>query len=71
MRQPAYAARKAQRFRTGDEQIISRNPAFLLTDPELLQRFTQEFHRTSSLYYQEQVKFPELIQRIHKNLSRM
>lgn len=71
MQQPAYAARKAQRFRTGDEQVIARNPAFLLTDPELLRRFTQEFQRTSSLYYQEQVQFPELIQRIQENLDRM
>lgn len=71
MQQPAYAARKAQRFRTGDEQVIAKNPAFLLTDPELLRRFTQEFQKTSSLYYQEQVQFPELIQRIQENLDRM
>jgi len=71
MRQPAYATRKAQRFRTGDEQVIAKNPAFLFTDSELLQRFTQEFQKTSSLYYQEQLTFPELIQRIHENLDIM
>ncbi len=71
MRQPAYMVRKAQRFRTGDEQVIAKNPAFLFTDAELLQRFTLEFQRTSSLYYQEQLDFPELIQRIHENLDVM
>lgn len=71
MRQPAYAARKAQRFRTGDEQVIAKNPAFLFTDTELLQRFTQEFQKTAGLYYQEQLTFPDLIQRIHENLDVM
>lgn len=71
MRQPAYATRKAQRFRTGDEQVIAKNPAFLFTDSDLLERFTQEFQNTSSLYYQEQLNFPELIQRIHENLDVM
>lgn len=71
MRQPTYAARKAQRFRTGDEQVIAKNPAFLFTDTELLQRFTQEFQKTAGLYYQEQLTFPDLIQRIHENLDVM
>ena len=61
----------AQRFRTGDEQVIAKNPAFLFTDAELLQRYTLEFQRTSSLYYQEQLDSPELIQRIHENLDVM
>jgi hypothetical protein len=71
MRQPAYAARKAQRFRMGDEQVIAHNPAFSFNDPELLQRFTQEFQKTAGLYYQEQLTFPDLIQRIHENLEIM
>jgi hypothetical protein len=51
MRQPAYQARKAQRFRTGDERVISRNPAFILADPVQLERFASEYRRTEALYY--------------------
>ncbi|MCC2595004.1 hypothetical protein LKR43_01485 [Pusillimonas sp. MFBS29] len=51
--------------------MIAKNPAFLFTDADLLQRFTLEFQRTSSLYYQEQLTFPDLIQRIHENLDVM
>lgn len=57
--QPAYATRKAQHFRTGDEQVIAHNPAFIFDDPERLQRFAQELQKTEDLYYQEQLTFWE------------
>jgi len=51
---PAYEARKAQRFRTGDEQVIARNPAFLLENPAKLARFEAERRKTAALYYDGQ-----------------
>ena len=71
MRTPAYQARKAQRFRTGDEQIIARNAAFVLADAVQRQRFAQEYRRTAALYYQGQPDFEVLVERIHQHIDVM
>lgn len=71
MRTPSYQARKAQRFRTGDEQAIARNPAFVLADAEQRQRFAQEYRKTAALYYQGQPDFEVLVDRIHQHIDVM
>lgn len=71
MRTPAYPARKAQRFRIGDEQAISRNPAFVLADANQRQRFAQEYRKTAALYYQGQPDFDLLVNRIHQHIEIM
>lgn len=71
MRTPAYQERKAQRFRTGDEQAIARNPAFLLADADRRRRFAQEYRKTASLYYQGQPDFKVLLDRIHQHIDVM
>jgi hypothetical protein len=71
MRTPAYQARKAQRFRTGDEQAIARNPAFVLADAERRQRFAQEYRKTAALYYRGQPDFEVLVERIHQHIDVM
>lgn len=71
MRTSAYQARKAQRFRTGDEQAIARNPAFVLADAEQRQRFAQEYRKTAALYYQGQPDFEVLVDRIHQHMDVM
>jgi len=71
MRKPAYQARKAERFRTGDELVISRNPAFVLADPAQRQRFASEFRKTAALYYQGQPDFDALLARIHEHIEAM
>ncbi|MBS0342496.1 MAG: nucleotidyl transferase AbiEii/AbiGii toxin family protein, partial [Proteobacteria bacterium] len=71
MRTPAYQARKAQRFRTGDEQAIARNPAFVLADAEQRQRFAQEYRKTAALYYQGQPDFEVLVEMIHQHIDVM
>lgn len=71
MRTPAYQARKAQRFRTGDEQAIARNPAFVLADAEQRQRFAQQYRKTAALYYQGQPDFEMLVDRIHQHIGVM
>jgi len=71
MRTPAYQARKAQRFRTGDEQAIARNPAFSLADAAQRQRFAQEYRKTAALYYQGQPDFEALMDRIHQHIGVM
>jgi hypothetical protein len=71
LRQPAYALRKAERFRSGDEQVIAKNPAFILSDAAERQRFALEWRKTAALYYQGQPKFDELLTRIHHHIKAM
>ncbi|MBT9553976.1 MAG: nucleotidyl transferase AbiEii/AbiGii toxin family protein [Hydrogenophaga sp.] len=71
MREPAYRVRKGQRFRAGDEQVIARNPAFVLADPAQRQRFAQEYRKTTALYYQGQPPFESLLERIQQNIDAM
>lgn len=71
MRQPAYQERKAQRFRTGDEQVIARNPAFILSDPAQRERFAREYRKTAALYYRGQTDFDALLARLHQHIDAM
>ena len=71
MREPAYQERKAQRFRDGDEQVISRNPAFVLADSAERERFALEYRKTQALYYQGQPDFDALVARIHQHINAM
>lgn len=71
MRKPAYRERKAQRFRRGDEQVIARNPAFVLADPAQRALFAREYRKTEALYYQGQPDFDALIARIHRHIEDM
>ena len=68
---PAYEARKAQRFRTGDERVIARNPAFLLENPAELARFEAEYRKTAALYYDGQPGFDAVLARIRQHVSVM
>ena len=71
MREPAYQERKAQRFRSGDEQVIARNPAFVLADSAQRERFAMEYRKTEALYHQGQPEFDALVARIHQYIDAM
>lgn len=71
MRESAYQERKAQRFRSGDEQVISRNLAFVLADLAQREHFAQEYRKTEALYYQGQPDFDVLVARIHQYIDAM
>ena len=68
---PDYAARKAQRFRTGDEQLIAHNPAFLLEASAERARFDAEFRKTAALYYEGQPGFAAILARIAQHIDVM
>lgn len=68
---PAYQVRKAQRFRTGDEQVIARNLAFLLEGAEQRKRFADQYKKTGALYYQGQPDFEMLLARIRQYIDVM
>lgn len=71
MREPAYQERKAQRFRSGDEQLVARNQAFVLADAAQRERFAFEYRKTHALYYQGQPDFDALVARIHQYIDVM
>lgn len=71
MKTPAYQERKQQRFRTGDELTISKNPAFTLSDLEQREQFAREYRKSAALYYQGQPDFDQLLARIGKYLNSM
>jgi len=68
---PAYEARKVQRFRSGDELVAAKNPAFLLDDPEERTRFAHEYRKTSALYYNGQPGLGEILARIQQFIDKM
>ena len=68
---PAYQVRKEQRFRSGDELVISKNPAFTLRDSAQRELFIREYRKSAALYYQGQPEFDELLERIGKYLDSM
>lgn len=71
MQTTAYHERKKQRFRSGDELVIARNPAFTLSDSSQRELFAREYRKSSALYYQGQPEFELLLERINKHLESM
>lgn len=71
MQTTAYHERKKQRFRSGDELVIARNPAFALSDSSQRELFAREYRKSSALYYQGQPEFERLLERISAHLSYM
>lgn len=68
---PAYEARKQQRFRSGDELIAAKNPAFLLEDIEERARFSSEYRKTAALYYNGQPDLSDILSRIRQFIDKM
>ena len=68
---PAYETHKAKRFRNGDELIAAKNPAFLLEGNEERARFSDEYRKTSALYYNGQPDLLEILARIRQHIEKM
>ena len=71
MKEQAYQDRKVERFRSGDELVIAKNPAFTLKNSEQRDLFAREYKKSSALYYQGQPDFDQLLDRIGKHLKSM
>ena len=59
-----YQAHKNKRFPKADNQILSENQAFLLSDDETHRLFESAYQESSSLYYQDQPSFRDIRERI-------
>ena len=67
-----YLAHKDKRFPKIDQLTeIKHNEAFLLSSGQTRSAFRDRYHSTSSLYYQGQPDFEEVIDGISKHLSQM
>jgi len=61
-----YYQHKDKRFPKADNQTISENEAFMLSDPAIRKTYEQEYYKTPRLYYTEQPAFEDILERIQK-----
>lgn len=60
----AYKAHKEKRFREADNQDVSNNEAFILSDPEVRGLYEEAYERISALYYKGKPSFSEILDAI-------
>jgi hypothetical protein len=68
---PDYLAHKEKRFRAADEPDISRNEAFVLSDPATRAAYEKEYAKTRALYYRDRPSFSEILETIGKWAKRL
>ena len=56
-----YKAHKAQRFRGGDDPDVSKNEAFMLSNPTTRAEYNKAYTTTSALYYGGKPGFEEIL----------
>jgi hypothetical protein len=67
-----YQAHKKVRFPQQDFIIpVAENEAFLLNDPKLRAQFKKRYERTSSLYYNGQPEFSDILDKIRENIHKL
>ncbi|HVI33760.1 nucleotidyl transferase AbiEii/AbiGii toxin family protein [Phenylobacterium sp.] len=57
----SYEAHKARRFRQADEKDLTKNEAFILSDPEVRRELADAYAASAALYYRGQPPFEELL----------
>lgn len=68
----AYLSHKENHFPTQDKIVpLCENEAFLLSDPEIRQKFKERYTSTAALYYQGQPDFEDVLKRIAENLKEL
>ena len=59
-----YKAHKERRFRQGDNPDITKNEAFMLSDPDTRAAYQKAYDATSALYYGGKPTFDEVLKTI-------
>jgi Nucleotidyl transferase AbiEii toxin, Type IV TA system len=67
----AYRAHKAKRFRRDDEPDITKNQAFILSDPKTRGEYAKAFAESTALYYGAKPSFDEILREIGKWADRL
>jgi hypothetical protein len=60
----AYFRHKDDRFRHGDNKVITENEAFILSDAAIYQRYEQAYRAPQTLYHHNQPDFADIMARI-------
>lgn len=63
-----YMAHKKKRFRGKDEKDLTKNEAFIMSDPETRSFYIEKYQEGSALYYKDQPPLEEIIDRLAKIL---
>lgn len=64
-----YENYKKERFRTGDKLKISNNEAFILSDKDVRKLYKEAYESTLALYYQDQLPFEEIMDKISQHIA--
>jgi hypothetical protein len=67
----AYKAHKATRFRQGDEPDLTKNQAFILSDPATREGYRKAYAATSALYYAGRPSFEAILATFATRLDRL
>lgn len=68
---PEYHARKKHRFRKEDNLNIANNEAFLLSDVATRSQYALAYQATGSLYFNGQIPFEAILEKIRKRTDRL
>lgn len=64
-----YFAHKEKRFRAKDEKDLSKNEAFILSDPATRKKYEQAYLKTKNLYFKGQPDFNKMLGAYLKHLK--
>lgn len=64
-----YFAHKEKRFRAKDEKDLSKNQAFILSDPTTRKRYEDAYIKTKNLYFKGQVDLSMILVSLSTNLK--
>jgi len=67
----AYLTHKKKRFRTGDNPDITKNEAFILSDPATLGLYEAAYAGTGAIYYKAKPAFDEILSEIRRWAARL
>jgi len=66
-----YIAHKSRRFPAADDKNISKNEAFVLSDPAVRSAYATAYAATSALYFRGQPPFEDLLARIRTDADKL
>lgn len=66
-----YFLHKKERFRQDDEKDLTKNEAFILSDPKIRSLYQDTFQKTKGLYYKGQLQFDEILEALNTYLDKL
>nr|WP_167492161.1 nucleotidyl transferase AbiEii/AbiGii toxin family protein [Leptospira koniambonensis] len=66
-----YKSHKENRFRNGDEKDLTKNDAFILSNPDMRKKIEERSETTKALYYGEMPSLTSIIERLRAYLKEL